>query len=450
MPYVPHTEQETCDMLAALGVPRLADMFADVPAAVRFPALDLPPAVSELEIMGEMQALAARNTGVDPALSFLGAGAYNHFRPAIVDHVLRRGEFYTSYTQYQPEASQGYLQALFEYQSMIWRLTGMDVSNASHYDGATALAEAALLALGVGQGKRSKIVMSPAVHPQSRAVVRTYLSGTHPAAIVGDEDGRAPLMHLCKLVDGETAALVVQSPNFFGQWEALDVAAEAVRRVGALLIVVTDPIALALMPPPGACGADIVVADGQPLGIPPSFGGPYLGIFAARKEFVRRISGHLVGETVDADGRRGYVLTLSTREQHIRRAKATSNICTNSAVCALAAAVYLATLGKAGLRRVAELCFHKSHYAADAIGSLPGFAVNPQAPAHPFFKEFVVRLPRPVGEVNARLHEEGIVGGYDLGAGHPHLAGHMLLAVTEVNTRAAIDRLVDALRKVTG
>jgi glycine dehydrogenase subunit 1 len=448
MPYVPHTEQETRDMLAAIGVPRLADMFADVPAAVRFPALDLPPAVSELEIMGEMHALAARNTSVDPALSFLGAGAYHHFRPAIVDYVLSRGEFYTSYTQYQPEASQGYLQALFEYQSMICRLTGMDVSNASHYDGATALAEAVLLALGVGQGKRTKILMSPAVHPQYRAVVRTYLSGTHGAAIVGDADGRAPVTHLCKLLDADTAALVVQSPNFFGQWEALERVAEMVHRAGALLIVVTDPIALGMMPAPGACGADIVVADGQPLGIPPSFGGPYLGIFAARKEYVRRMSGHLVGETVDADGKRGYVLTLSTREQHIRRAKATSNICTNSAVCALAAAAYLATLGKQGLRQVAELCFHKSHYAADAIGRLPGFAVNPQAPAQPFFKEFVLRLPRPVAEVNARLREQGIVGGYDLGQDYPHLAGHMLLAVTEVNTRAAIDRLVGALGKV--
>ena len=448
MPYVPHTEQETRDMLAAIGVPRLADMFADVPAAVRFPTLDLPPAVSELEIMAEMRALAARNTGIEPALSFLGAGAYHHFRPAVVDYVLGRGEFYTSYTQYQAEASQGYLQALFEYQSMICRLTGMDVSNASHYDGATALAEAVHLAIGVGQGKRGKIVMSPAVHPQYRAVVRTYLRGTPAARMVGDEDGRTPLTHLCKLVDGETAALVVQSPNFFGQWEALDAVAETVRRAGALLVVVTDPIALGLMPPPGACGADVVVADGQSLGIPPSFGGPHLGIFAARKEFVRRLSGHLVGETVDAEGHRGYVLTLSTREQHIRRAKATSNICTNSALCALAAAVYLATLGKAGLRRVAELCYHKSHYAASAIGGLPGFAVNPQASTQPFFKEFVVRLPRPLGEVNARLREEGIIGGYDLGRDYPHLAGHMLLAVTEVNTRAAIDRLVEALRKL--
>ena len=298
--------------------------------------------------MAEMRAIAARNTGIEPALSFLGAGAYHHFRPAIVDYVLGRGEFYTSYTQYQAEASQGYLQALFEYQSMICRLTGMDVSNASHYDGATALAEAVHLALGVGQGKRGKIVMSPAVHPQYRAVVRTYLRGTPAARIVGDEDGRAPLTHLSKLVDGETAALVVQSPNFFGQWEALDAVAETVRRAGALLIVVTDPIALGLMPPPGASGADVVVADGQPLGIPPSFGGPYLGIFAAAKKYVRRMSGHLVGETVDAEGQRGYVLTLSTREQHIRRAKATSNICTNSAACALAAATLSRDLGQAG------------------------------------------------------------------------------------------------------
>ena len=232
--------------------------------------------------------------------------------------------------------------------------------------------------------------------------------------------------------------------------EALDAVAETVRRAGALLIVVTDPIALGLLRPPGAYGADVVVGDGQPLGIPPSFGGPHLGILAARREHVRRLSGHLVGETVDAEGRRGYVLTLATREQHIRRAKATSNICTNSAVCALAAATYLATMGKQGLRRVAELCFHKSHYAAAEIGRLAGFAVNPQAPSRPFFKEFVVRLPRPVAEVSARLQEEGIIGGYDLGRDYPHLAGHMLLAVTEVNTRAAIDRLVDTLRKIAG
>ena len=447
MTYVPHTERETREMLAAIGVARLEDLFADVPAAVRFPALKLPPPSSEMEIAADMQALARRNFDVDPSLSFLGAGAYHHFRPATVDYVLRRGEFYTSYTQYQPEASQGILQALFEYQSMICRLTGMEVSNASHYDGATALAEAVVLALNVAQGKRRKIIMSPAVHPQHREVVRTYLRGTHADSVTGDEDGRSDLADLLKRLDGETAALVIQNPNFFGQCEPVDGLADAVHRAGALLIVVTDPIALGMFRPSGAYGADVAVADGQALGIPPSFGGPYLGILASRMEYVRRLSGHLVGETVDAGGRRGYVLTLATREQHIRRAKATSNICTNSAVCALAAAAYLATMGKQGLRDVAELCFHKSHYAAAEIGRLKGFAVNPQG--RPFFKEFVVRLPRPPAEVNEILRERhGIIGGYDLGRDYPHLADHMLFAVTEVNTRAAIDRLVGALREI--
>src|SRR6516165_1509765 len=447
MTYVPHTERETREMLAAIGVARMEDLFADVPSAVRFPALKLPPPSSEMEIAADMQALARRNFDVDPSHSFLGAGAYHHFRPATVDYVLRRGEFYTSYTQYQPEASQGMLQALFEYQSMICRLTGMEVSNASHYDGATALAEAVVLALNVAQGKRRKIIMSPAVHPQYREVVRTYLRGTHADSVTGDEDGRSDLADLLKRLDGETAALVIQNPNFFGQCEPVDGLADAVHRAGALLIVVTDPIALGMFRPSGAYGADVAVADGQALGIPPSFGGPYLGILASRMEYVRRLSGHLVGETVDAGGRRGYVLTLATREQHIRRAKATSNICTNSAVCALAAAAYLATMGKQGLRDVAELCFHKSHYAAAEIGRLKGFAVNPQG--RPFFKEFVVRLPRPPAEVNEILRERhGIIGGYDLGRDYPHLADHMLFAVTEVNTRAAIDRLVGALREI--
>jgi glycine dehydrogenase subunit 1 len=447
MTYIPHTDGETGEMLAAIGLSRMDDLFADVPAALRFPTLDLPPPLSELEILGEMRALAARNLDVDPSLSFLGAGIYHHFRPATVDDVLRRGEFYTSYTQYQPETSQGMLQALFEYQSMICRLTGMEVSNASHYDGATALAEAVLLALNVGQDRRRKIIVSPAVHPQYRAVVRTYVSGI-AATIVGDEDGRSEVEALKRMLDDETAALVIQNPNFFGQCEPVDGLADAVHRAGALLIVVTDPIALGLLRPPAAYGADVVVAEGQSLGIPPSFGGPHLGIFATRMAHVRRISGHLVGETVDAVGRRGYVLTLATREQHIRRAKATSNICTNSAACALAAGVYLATMGQAGLRRIAELCYHKSHYAAAEIAKLAGFAVNLQAPTAPFFKEFVVRLPRPCAEVNARLREQGIIGGYDLGTDYPHLANHMLIAVTEMNTRASIDRLVGALRQI--
>jgi glycine dehydrogenase subunit 1 len=321
----------------------------------------------------------------------------------------------------------------------------MEVSNSSHYDGATSLAEAVLLALNAAQGKRNKIILSPTVHPQYRAVVNTYLRGDH-ATIVGEEEADADVARLKSHLDERTAALVIQNPSFLGQCEAVDGLAEAVHRAGALLIVVADPIALGLFQPPGAYGADVVVAEGQCLGIPPSFGGPHLGIFAARMAHVRRLSGHLVGETVDRDGRRGYVLTLATREQHIRRAKATSNICTNSAVCALGAAVYLATMGNSGLRRVAELCFHKSHYAAAEIAKLDRFAVNPHAPSRPFFKEFVVRLPRPVAEVNKRLRDElGIIGGYDLGSDYPRLQQHMLVAVTELNTREGIDRFVQAL-----
>jgi glycine dehydrogenase subunit 1 len=448
MSYVPHTERERRDMLAAIGVDRMEDLFADVPAQVRFPELKLPAALAEPDLLREMQAQAARNFPVDPARSFLGAGVYHHFRPATVDYVLSRGEFYTSYTQYQPEVSQGMLQGLFEYQSMICRLTGMEVASASHYNGATAMAEAVLLALNATAGKRSKVVISPAVHPAYREVLKTYLRGMPAAVVAGDEDGTADATRLKSLIDRDTAALVIQNPNFFGQWEPAAELAQAIHRAGGLFIVVTDPISLGLFRPPGAYGADVVAAEGQSLGIPPSFGGPHLGIFATRMAHVRRMSGHLVGETVDADGRRGYVLTLATREQHIRRAKATSNICTNSALCALGAAVYLATMGTRGLRQIAELCYRKSHYAAAEIGNLKGFAINPQAPTRPFFKEFAVRLPAPVAPINAHLREQhGIIGGYDLGSEYPHLKDHMLIAVTELNTRAGIDQLVMALRK---
>jgi glycine dehydrogenase subunit 1 len=305
MTYVPHTEAERAEMLAVIGVERTDALFGDVPEHVRFPKLELPPPCSEIDIEREMQALAGRNFGADPSASFLGAGAYHHYRPATVDYVLQRGELYTAYTPYQPEVSQGVLQALFEYQSMMCRLTALEVSNASHYDGATALAEAVLLALNVGQGKRSKILLSAAVHPQYRAVVRTYLRGTHAVVVAGDEEANADLDRLKSQLDQSTAALVIQSPNFFGQLEPVDGLGALVHDAGALLIVVTDPIALGRFRPPGAYGADIAVADGQCLGIPPAFGGPHLGIFATRMAHVRRLSGHLVGETVDLEGRRG-------------------------------------------------------------------------------------------------------------------------------------------------
>jgi len=322
------------------------------------------------------------------------------------------------------------------------------VSNASHYDGATSLAEGVILALGSTKGNRKKIVVSPAVHPQYRQVVRTYMQGAG-VQIVGDEDPKADLAHLKSLLDDKTAAFIIQNPNFFGQFEDVKGLADAVHTAGALLIVVPDPISLGLFQPPGAYGADVVCAEGQALGIPLSFGGPYLGVFATKNAYVRRMAGRLVGETMDADNRRGYVLTLSTREQHIRREKATSNICTNVGLIALGAAVYMATMGRCGLEQVARLCYHKSHYAASRIGKIKGYAVNPQAPRKPFFKEFVVKCPGPVNEINDLLLEEfDIIGGYDLGRDDPHLQNHMLIAVTETNTRQEIDDLVEGLKEV--
>lgn len=448
MYFTPHTEEERRHMLEAIGVGSMEELFRDLPAHARFPKLDLPPALSEMELASELRLLAGRNSTLEDASSFLGAGSYRHFIPATVDYVLQRGEFYTSYTPYQPEMSQGMLQAMFEYQSMICRLTGMEVSNASHYDGATSLAEAVLLALDAAKNERTRIILSPSVHPHYREVVATYLRGAD-ADLVAPGDPAISAADLVPLVDAETAALVIQTPNFFGRFEELEGLAEATHARGALLVTLVDPISLGLFTPPGAYGADVVVADGQPLGIPPSFGGPSLGIFATRRTNIRRLVGRLVGQTVDVRGRRGFVLTLATREQHVRRAKATSNICTNSALGALAAATYLATLGKHGLRRVAELCFHKSHYASARIAEITGLEVNPDAPDAPFFKEFVVALPRPAAQVNEILREEhGIIGGHDLGRSYPEQDNRMLIAVTEMNTRAEIDRLVEALRRV--
>ena len=448
MSSTPHTDEERREMLEAIGVGTMEEMFRDVPSHARFPELNFPPALSEMELLTALRRLADRNDTLEETPAFLGAGTYRHFIPATVDYVLQRGEFYTAYTPYQPEMSQGMLQAMFEYQSMICRLTGMEVSNASHYDGATSLAEAVLLALDAARNGRTRIVMSPSVHPQYRDVVATYLRGTDADLIVPD-DPAISATDLVPLVDAESAALVIQTPDFFGRLQDLEGLAEATHARGALLITLVDPMSLALFRPPGEYGVDVVVADGQPLGISPSFGGPSLGIFATRRTHIRRLAGRLVGQTVDVEGQRGFVLTLATREQHIRRAKATSNICTNSALGALAAATYLATLGKQGLRRVAELCFHKSHYAAVRIGEIPGFAVNPEAPDAPYFKEFVVALPRPASQVNEILRKEhGIVGGYALGRSYPGHENRMLIAVTEMNTHAEIDRLVEALRSV--
>jgi glycine dehydrogenase subunit 1 len=445
MPYIPHSDADRKAMLSAVGVRSIEELFEDVPPHARFPQLDLPSALSEMEARWELEVLAGFNWTTADGPCFLGAGAYRHFVPAVVDAFLRRGEFYTAYTPYQPEVSQGTLQAIFEYQTMICALTGMEVSNASHYDGATATAEAVITAINVHRLRRRKVVVSPTVHPEYRDVVRTYTQGMG-LTVVGDGDSRADLPDLVRQVDRDTAGLIVQTPNFLGQIEDLSGLADAVHEKGALLVVVADPIALGLLKPPGSFGADIVVGEGQGMGAGLNFGGPYLGFFATRTKYVRKMAGRLVGQTVDAEGQRGFVLTLSTREQHIRRERATSNICTNQGLVALAAAVYMAALGRCGMRQVAELCYHRAHYAQQRIAEIEGFSPIDD---RPFFKEFVVRCPRPVREINKYLLDEwGIIGGYDLGRHYPHLRGHMLLCVTEMSPKEDIDMLVEALEEV--
>lgn len=443
MSYIPHTETERQQMLAAIGVTTIEDLFEAVPASHRFPALDLPGPMSEMEVAAEMAALAEANEHAGDFALFRGAGAYHHFIPSVVNHMLLRGEFYTAYTPYQPEVSQGTLQAIFEYQSMMCALTGMDAANASHYDGATSLAEAVTMAVEVTRRKRNKIILSPFIHPQYRAVVRTYHQGGD-LKIVGDK-GRASIADLIDMLDENTAMLAVSYPNFLGQISDFTALAEKVHEAGALLVMVVNPMALGLFKSPGELGADIVVGEGQPLGVPLSYGGPYLGFFATREKYVRKIAGRIVGETVDQDGKRAYVMTLRPREQDIRREKATSNICTNQGLMALAASIYMAAMGKHGIRKAAELCYHKAHYAADQIDALDGFRVERD---RPFFHEFVVECPRPVAEINEKLIEAGIIGGYDLGADYPHLKDHMLVCVTEMNTKDEIDALVAALREV--
>jgi glycine dehydrogenase subunit 1 len=442
MPYIPHSDADQRAMLSAIGVESIEELFEDVPEAVRFPELSLPPALSELEVRWELQLLSNVNFTTADGPCFLGAGAYRHFVPAVVDAVIRRGELYTAYTPYQPEVSQGTLQSIFEYQTMICELTGLDVSNASHYDGATSTAEAVITALNVHRLRRKKIVVSPYVHPEYREVVRTYTQGMG-VEVVGDAEGDPPLK---ELLDKETACVIVQYPDFLGQIHDWSELAEAAHDVKALLVVVTEPIALGMLKPPSAFGADIAVGEGQSLGAGLNFGGPYLGFFATREKHVRKMAGRLVGQTVDADGERGFVLTLATREQHIRRERATSNICTNQGLVALAAAVYMSALGKCGLEQVAHQCYHKAHYAADRIDAIDGYEVVNDAS---FFKEFVVHCPLPVEEINADLLDEwGIIGGYDLGEVYTDLEDHMLVCVTEMNPKQEIDLLVEALKEV--
>jgi len=432
-------------MLKTIGVEKVEDLFKVVPEKNRFPDLNLPRALSEMEAATELDSIASANATTRDFISFLGAGAYQHYIPAAVDNLLQRGEFYTAYTPYQPEISQGTLQAIFEFQSLISLLTGMDVSNASHYDGATAAAEAVILAYNNFRGKRSKVLLSRAINPQYRETIRGYMQANDDIRIVGDdaETGIEPdLKNLINQIDLDTCLVMVQYPDFFGRIIDYKPLIEAAHAQGALVAVVANPTALALLTPPGEIGADIVVGEGQPLGIPLSYGGPYLGFFAVKNALLRKISGRLVGETVDTQGELAYVLTLTAREQHIRREKATSNICSNEALCALRATIHLSLLGKSGLRELAEICVRKADYARRRLTRIPGVRLRNRAP---FFNEFVVELPIEAGEAVSKLIDRGFAAGFPLGRYYPGEERSLLVALTEKRTKGEIDALANAL-----
>ncbi len=436
-------------MLNSIGLNTSEDLFSSIPDELRLRRnLNTPPALSEIELLSRFQELGDRNAGAGK-ISFLGGGAYSHYSPTIVDHILSRSEFFTAYTPYQPEISQGTLQTIFEFQTLVCQLTGMEVANASMYDGSTALAEAVLMAERVT--KRSKVIAAASVHPQYLEVVRTYVqhAGIELQLVGFDQQtGQVVAGDYSSGLDDKTAALVVQSPNFFGSIEDIQSLAEKAHASGALLIVaVTEAISLGLLKSPGAAGADIVVAEGQSFGVPLSFGGPYVGMFAVREKYARQIPGRLVGEAFDKQGRRGFVLTLAAREQHIRREKATSNICTNEGLIALAATVYMETMGRRGLQEVAYQCAQKTAYAARRISELDGFSLRFRGPR---FNEFVVRGPVNATDLLRRLaKEKGIEGGIALSRFYPDCNQDFLVCVTEVNTREQIDALVDGLRSIT-
>ena len=445
MRYTPHTGEEIKQMLEVIGAGSVDELFRSIPKEVQQASqLELPHPLSEMEAFQLAESLARSNYDSGSVVSFLGGGAYDHYIPAAVDHLISRSEFYTCYTPYQAEVSQGTLQAIYEYQSLITRLTGLDISNASGYDGASVTADAALMACAA-KHDRTVILISEAVNPAYRKVVETYNSaGGKEVKAVPAEGGSTDTSALKKLLDEKVACVIVQNPNFFGIVENTAELCRLAREAGALAVVSGDPVALGLVISPGEAGADIAVGEGQSLGVPTSYGGPYLGYFACRQEYKRQLPGRLVGKTEDDQGREGYVLTLQTREQHIRREKATSNICTNQSLLALSATIYMSLLGKEGIRQVAELCIQKAHYLAGRIAELPGWRLA--WPDQPFFKEFVVEPPRPPSEVIDKLLGKGILAGVDLGKIEKRHQGRMLIAVTERRTKEQMDTFVKALK----
>ena len=445
-PYIPHTAEDIDEMLEAIGLERLEELFQDIPKDVALNReLDLPSSMSEMEVRSYLESLASKNSTTDDKVCFLGAGAYDHYIPAIIDHIISRSEFYTSYTPYQPEISQGTLQYLFEYQTLICNLTGMDVSNASLYDGGTALTEAALMATSVGRKK--EIIVSKAVNPQAREILKTYAHIQELKILELDiKDGVTDLEALEELMGEDTGAVIVQSPNFFGIIEDLELISSMVKKFRRTsLIASVDPISLGILKRPGDLGVDIVVGEGQALGMPLNFGGPYLGFIATTKKYMRKLPGRIVGQTKDMDGKRSFVLTLSAREQHIRREKATSNICSNQGLNTLAATIYMVTLGKEGLREVALQSTKKAHYAFKEITKTGKYRPLFNKP---FFKEFAIKSDISSDKIINDLRKENIIGGYDLGRDYPEYENSILYAVTEKRTKDEIDKLSSLLEEI--
>ncbi len=444
MRYLPHTPEDVADMLARIGVDSIADLFVEIPAAVRLNRpMHLPQPLAESELLRELRKFAGQNASMGTYRSFLGGGAYNHYSPVAVDQLISRSEFYTAYTPYQPEISQGTLQAIFEFQTLICQLTGMDAANASMYDGASACAEAVLMTMRLT--RRRKVLLSRALNPRYRETAATYCRylDMQLVEVAVAADGRTDPDDLAAKLDDQCAAVVIGYPNYFGAIENLADAAHAAHAVGANLVAaVAEPVALGVLKAPGDLGADIVVGDGQSFGLPLAFGGPYVGFFATRQKGLRAMPGRLVGETTDLDDKRGFVLTLATREQHIRREKATSNICSNQGLCALVATVYLALLGRQGLRELASQNHAKASYARERIAGLAGFSLPFAAPA---FNEFVVRSEAGVEPLLAKLEGMGFLAGIPLGPDYPELQDCFLVCVTEQNSREEIDALIEAL-----
>lgn len=436
-------------MRAVIGIDDVEELFEPIPERVRRPHLDLPPRLTELEAAAYLESLAAKNVIPNGGDTFLGAGSYRHYSPAAVSQLLLRGELFTAYTPYQPEVAQGTLQIIYEFQSLIAALFEMDVANASVYDGATALAEAVHMAVGAAK-RKSRVVLSGTIHPRYAEVIQTYATGgtfTFDTLPLPTQGLKTTPESIAAAIDEQTAAVIVQYPNFYGTIEDLAAIAGIVHAAGAFLIVATYPIPLSILKPPGAFGADFVTAEGQALGVAQSFGGPYIGLLATRQEFVRQLPGRLVGMTTDSEGKRGYVLALQTREQHIRREKATSNICTNQGLMATAATIYMSLLGPQGFREVGQACYDNAHYLSERLRELPGVSIVNDGS---FFNEFTVELPVAAADLDAALLQRGIIGGYDLANVDSSMTNRMLLATTELTSRAGMDAFVETVRSISG